>query len=149
MNKRLQVLLIALAGLIACYSGNLAAGPAESMAPKPQFDSEQLALGEKLFQANCAICHGANAQGAKNWTRRGSDGKYPPPPLNGSGHAWHHSREVLIGTILAGSPEGEGNMPSWKGRLSKQEIEAVITWLQSKWPPPIYEAWREMQQQGH
>lgn len=134
-----------LVALNACYSVNVLAGSSTPPATQQQLDPKQVALGNKVFQNNCSVCHGNEAQGAENWTRPGPDGKYPPPPLNGSGHMWHHSREVLLGTILGGSPGGQGNMPAWKGRLSRQEIEAVITWLQSKWPQPIYEAWREMQ----
>lgn len=143
MKKSLQIIFVALVGYIAFYSGNIVAESPVSPASQQQLDPVQVALGEKVFQANCAVCHGTNAQGAENWVQPGPDGKYPPPPLNGSGHMWHHSREELLGTILAGSPEGEGNMPAWRGRLSRQEIEAIITWLQSIWPQPIYEAWQE------
>ena len=116
--------------------------------PQRQYDASQLAIGEKVFQANCAKCHGADAQGAAEWTKRGADGNYPPPPLNGSGHAWHHSNEVLEDVIRNGSPDGKGNMPAWQGKISDQEITAVIAWFQSKWPKEVYDAWYEIQQRG-
>jgi mono/diheme cytochrome c family protein len=104
---------------------------------------EQIAHGETIFRANCASCHGVNAQGAFNWRQVGPDGKYPPPPLNGSGHAWHHPTKVLRQVIKYGSPGGQGNMPPWKDRLTDQEIDYVIVWFQSKWSPQVYQAWLE------
>jgi mono/diheme cytochrome c family protein len=109
----------------------------------------QLALGKKVFDDNCARCHGDNAQGAADWRKRDADGHYPPPPLNGSGHTWHHSTEMLKQTILNGSPQGKGKMPAWKGKLTEKQIDAVIDWFQSVWPQPVYDAWYEMQQRGH
>ena len=117
-------------------------------APARKMDAQQIALGEEVFMASCATCHGANAEGDENWRQRDADGHYPAPPLNGSGHAWHHSLEVLKDSISNGSLKGKGKMPAWKGKLSKQEIEATIAWFQSQWPQPVYDAWYEMQQRG-
>jgi mono/diheme cytochrome c family protein len=110
------------------------------------YDAAVLAEGEKLFSVHCAQCHGQNAQGHPQWRKVGADGKYPPPPLNGSGHAWHHSRAVLRNVIKNGSPPGQGNMPAWEGKLTAQQIEHVIDYFQSLWPDPVYSAWIEMQQ---
>lgn len=111
-------------------------------------DPAVLAQGERLYRQHCARCHGADASGDDNWRKRDAEGLFPPPPLNGNGHAWHHSREVLANVIRNGSPDGKGNMPAWGERLSAQEIEAVISWFQSLWPAPVYDAWFEMQQRG-
>lgn len=107
-------------------------------------DPQALALGEKVFQTNCAVCHGAQAQGAPNWERPGPDGKYPPPPLDGSAHAWHHPRGALRQVIKEGTIRIGGNMPAWGDKLSDAEIDAVITWFQSRWPDEIYAAWAEI-----
>ncbi len=104
-------------------------------------DKQQVARGGKLFAANCARCHGANAEGAPNWRKRGPDGKYPAPPLNGTGHAWHHSEKVLIYTILNGTINMGGSMPAWKSKLSVQDARDIIAWFQAKWPDDIYMAW--------
>ncbi|MCK4587196.1 MAG: cytochrome c [Gammaproteobacteria bacterium] len=132
----------------ACDGENTNAGLPVPNAPPRQLDATQLALGKQVFQNSCALCHGAMAEGAANWRKKDADGFYPAPPLNGSGHAWHHSTEVLSSVINNGSVKGQGKMPAWNGKLSEQEIKAVIVWFQSKWPQPVYDAWFEMQQRG-
>ncbi len=111
-------------------------------------DPQVLAQGERVFQANCASCHGTQAQGAPNWERPGVDGKYPPPPLDGSAHAWHHPRNALRQVIKEGTVRIGGNMPAWGDKLSDAEIDAVIAWFQSRWPDEIYAAWTEIDARG-
>lgn len=113
-----------------------------------QEDPQQLALGAKVYQTHCAACHGDNAQGAPDWRRKDADGFYPPPPLNGSGHEWHHSTAKLREIIKHGSLPGQGRMPAWEGTLSDAEIDAVIAWFQSLWPDQVYAAWYDMQQRS-
>lgn len=114
--------------------------------PERQYDENILVAGKKIYSENCAQCHGVNAEGANNWQQRNSDGTFPAPPLNGSGHAWHHSSAVLVDMIQNGSKPGEGNMPAWKDKLSREQIESVIQYFQSLWPDPVYAAWFEQQQ---
>ncbi len=97
--------------------------------------------GSRLYRANCAACHGDQGQGAPNWKQPGTDGKYPPPPLNGTGHAWHHPQPVLMSTIKNGTQRIGGNMPPWRGRLTDDDIGAIIVWMQSRWPDELYQAW--------
>jgi mono/diheme cytochrome c family protein len=102
--------------------------------------------GFKVYQKNCASCHGSEGQGAPNWQQAAPDGKYPPPPLNGTGHAWHHPYAALVRTIKHGTITIGGNMPGWSGKLADDEIAAVITWFQSRWPDELYQAWSRMDQ---
>ncbi len=132
-------LLLSLAACSEAESPNpSAAGP--SSAPPPV----SLETGERLFRQHCATCHGENAQGDPNWRKRRPDGSFPPPPLNGTGHAWHHSMDVLKATIRDGTGRLGGTMPAWGDKLSETEIEAIIRWFQSKWPPEIYARWQEL-----
>lgn len=147
--NRLGVVVISVALLLsACGDGKEVGEMPVPVAPARQVDTAQLALGKQTFQEHCARCHGAQAQGDVQWRKRDANGHYPAPPLNGSGHAWHHSTEVLKDMILEGSPQGQGNMPAWKGSLSEEKIDAVIAWFQSTWPQPVYNAWFEIQQRG-
>jgi mono/diheme cytochrome c family protein len=63
------------------------------------YDDKIVASRSQLFQHNCAVCHGANAQGTREWKKTDFSGRYPPPPLNGSAHAWHHSIPQLARSI--------------------------------------------------
>lgn len=111
-------------------------------------DSFAIRYGAKLFKANCATCHGDRGQGDPNWRQRGPDGKFPPPPLNGTGHAWHHPLKMLKYVIKNGSPGGQGNMPAWKDKLSDKEIDAIVAWFQSQWPDQAYNAWYRTNQRS-
>ena len=116
----------------------------QQSAPVREANFSQIARGARLFQMNCAECHGSQAQGALNWRERDADGMFPPPPLNGTGHAWHHPKRMLHYVIANGSPGGQGKMPAWGDRLSDEEIDAIIAWFQSKWPDEVYAAWYRM-----
>ncbi len=105
------------------------------------FDIDQIARGKAVFQRNCAGCHGENAQGTADWRKPLDNGRYPPPPLNGTAHAWHHSTEELKRFILNGGPPGEGRMPGWEGVLRDQEIDDVLVWIKSLWPEEVYRGW--------
>jgi mono/diheme cytochrome c family protein len=101
------------------------------------YSQAQVQQGESLFLDHCASCHGAQAEGAENWTQVGADGNRPAPPLNGSGHAWHHSLADLTQTVI----QGRGTMPAWEGTLTDAQIMATLAWTQSRWPSQIYNAW--------
>lgn len=111
-------------------------------------DPARMARGAEIYTQYCASCHGAMAQGAPNWQRPGPDGKYPPPPLDASGHAWHHPRVALKKTIRDGTLGLGGSMPAWGDKLSEGDIEAVIVWMQSLWPGEIYQAWLAMDEKA-
>ncbi len=105
------------------------------------FDPAQIERGRTLFQKNCAGCHGEYAQGTADWRKPLDNGRYPPPPLNGTAHEWHHSTDELKHFILNGGPPGEGRMPGWKGILQDQEIDDILVWIKSLWPDEIYHGW--------
>ena len=105
-------------------------------------DPAILQNGQQLFLQNCAACHGQQAQGlTENWKQAGADGKYPAPPLNGTAHTWHHSAKGLVSTIQNGTIGIGGNMPAWKGKLSKRDSLHIVIWLTSLWPEEVYQAW--------
>lgn len=108
---------------------------------KRWYTQSQVAIGQKVFQNNCAVCHGNNAQGTSDWRKRLADGSYPPPPLNGTAHTWHHPMKILKRTIQEGGVARGGKMPAFKNTLSESEIESVIAYFQSKWPSEVYEIW--------
>ena len=109
--------------------------------PEPQSEATSDASnggvrsGRQIFASTCAVCHGAEGEGAENWMVRGEDGRLPPPPLNGEGHTWHHSDGVLYGIVSEGGLGlGFGsNMPAFKDELSREEIIAVLEYVKTLW----------------
>lgn len=118
-------------------------GPAKAVGTATRwYSSAQVDLGRSLFQSNCAGCHGAEAQGVVvDWKRPLPGGSYPPPPLNGSAHAWHHPLSNLKHTVGEGSMDRGGKMPGFKSILSDQDQLAVIAFFQNFWDDRVYMAW--------
>lgn len=148
------ILLLSLALLIAACSDKDKGGNAQAKemtmetVPQRVMDFAQVTRGAKLYQQNCASCHGRVAEGASHW-RAPQPGGNSAPPLNGTGHAWHHPMKTMHYTIKYGSPGGKGKMPAWKDKLTDQEISDVIAWFQSKWSDRVYVAWYKRDKGQH
>lgn len=86
--------------------------------------------GEKLFQINCAFCHGADGSG-QNWI-----GKFMEPhPRNLRDPAFMRgaSRTTLSHAIREGLPNT--SMPAWKSVLKEAEIQSIITYINRAFHP--------------
>ncbi len=109
----------------------------------------QAARGLAIYRRHCIECHGEHGQGqAGDWRVRDAEGHYPPPPLDDSAHAWHHPTAVLLEAIRDGSPQGQGKMPAWQGKLSEQEMQDVVAYIKSLWSDEVYRLWWKMEQQS-
>jgi len=130
---------------LLCISLSLAGCQQGSDEPKVAgrwYTQSQLDLGKKVYTENCIACHNENAQGTFSWRTRDSSGNYPPPPpLNGTAHAWHHPLGMLKKTIEEGGVPQGGKMPSFGDKLKKEEKFAVIAYFQSFWSGEIYAEW--------
>lgn len=107
------------------------------------YTAAQVERGRETFGQYCAACHGADAEATPDWRTLDANGNYPPPPLNGSAHAWHHPLSVLAMVIEEGGEPTGGVMPAWGDTLSDAEIVEVIASFQSYWPDDVYELWLE------
>lgn len=101
-------------------------------------DTERL-KGETLYQENCASCHGANLEGQPDWRARLPNGRLPAPPHDASGHTWHHADRVLVDIITRGTAAivgsgYESDMPGFGDTLSREDIEAILDYIKSRWP---------------
>lgn len=114
-----------------------------AMATERWFDQPIVDYGNKLFQQHCATCHGSNAEGTREWKKPDANGNYPPPPLDGSAHAWHHSIPQLARSIKEGGVQLGGVMPPFGDQLSDPEVLALIAYFQSRWPDEVYRVWHE------
>jgi len=147
MNKKRQIALVAIpvfaiAAALFVFGGGWLSKRSDTVAGR-WYSAAMVADGAELFARHCAACHGASGQGAANWQQRGADGHFPPPPLNGSGHAWHHPLRVLRAVIERGGTASGGAMPAFANQLNSRQRDAVIAHMQSRWPDEIYRIWAQ------
>lgn len=146
MKPHLAGGLLALLTLSACErppSG------ADAAPPDRYRDAQQIARGQDVYTQHCMTCHGTDGKGPPgDWRIRDADGRFPPPPLDDSAHAWHHPTADLLEMIRDGSPGGQGNMPAWKGTLSEQAMQDVVAYIKSLWSDPVYQLWWKMERQS-
>jgi cytochrome c oxidase subunit II len=79
-----------------------------------------MARGEKVYLANCAVCHKPDGTGAG-----------PVKPLDKSPVVLDADKNAQILTVLHGRLNGA--MPAWQGKLSETEIAAAITYTKNSW----------------
>lgn len=97
--------------------------------------AENIMAGKKLFEANCAACHGEKAIGERPDDPEAvdEDGMFVAPALDDSMHGWHHSDEQLVSTILEGSPRNK-RMLAWKENgISQNNAEKIVAYVKSLW----------------
>lgn len=131
------VLAIGAAVVIAFGDNGAEEGAEANMA-----DSRSIARGRQVYAENCAACHGVNLEGQPNWRARNANGRLPAPPHDASGHTWHHDTQTLFDltkyglSALVGRPV-ETDMPAYDGKLTDDEIWAVLAFIRSQWPKKI------------
>lgn len=86
--------------------------------------------GERLFQANCAFCHGADGTG-KNWIGQFLE----PHPRNLTDPAFMKAtnRARIANAIRNGL--AETSMPAWKSVLSESQIADVVAYISRVFHP--------------
>jgi len=118
MLKKISLTIVAL-GVAAAFAQD-----------KPAAKKFDLADGKKIYDMNCASCHGATGHGdgaaaaaLKPKPRDLSDGKYMKT------RTWEELHKVIA--------EGGANsgfsalMPAWKGALKKPQIDNVLAYVLS------------------
>ena len=78
-----------------------------------------VARGEKVYAANCAVCHRPDGKGAG-----------PIKPLDGSPVVTDADKNKQLAVVLNGALNGA--MPAWK-QLSDTDIAAVVTYTKNNW----------------
>ena len=123
--------------------------PAQAITVNDQpISAGQIMLGKQVYNANCATCHGTNAEGQPNWKTSDENGAFPAPPHNSEGHTWHHNDDFLLEIIANGgsafSPNRE--MPGYKDVLTNEEMVAVLAYIKTFWGPEQMEFQNQMTQ---
>ena len=109
------------------------------------YDQQQVTAGAAVFSQYCSECHGDQAQGlASDWRSRLDDGSFPPPPLNGTAHAWHHPLPVLLQVINEGGIPLGGKMPAFADVLEDEQKLAAVAYFQQFWSDEIFQQWQRM-----
>lgn len=126
----------------ALVLGLPACGEAPAPGDDPRADASNPAivkLGQGVYTQQCGSCHGARLEGQPEWRTRLPSGRLPAPPHDESGHTWHHPDHVLFaitknGLVPPYAPKDyESDMPSYGGKLSDDEIWAVLAYIKGHW----------------
>ncbi len=110
----------------------------------PVAAQNDIPTGARLYQENCASCHGANLEGQPEWRSRLPNGRLPAPPHDPSGHTWHHSDRILTDIVKRGTAAIVGNgyesdMPGFEEVLKDEEIVEILAFIKNTWPDRIRE----------
>ncbi|WP_177418301.1 c-type cytochrome [endosymbiont of Lamellibrachia barhami] len=90
--------------------------------------------GQKLFTDHCQSCHGVDGVGETYTLEALTNKNYVmAPALDESAHAWHHTDEALVKTILDGSQRTE-RMVAWKTKgLDEKDAKDLVVYIKSLW----------------
>ena len=99
--------------------------------------------GKIIYESYCVSCHQVNLSGAENWKGLDEDGHRKAPPLNGTGHTWHHDDASLHNIIKYGLAKivknYEGKMIGFGDKINDKQIDSVLSYIKSHWEDEIYE----------
>lgn len=119
--------------------------------PADPDNSQQVVRGKSVYAEHCASCHGARLEGRPNWQEKLPSARMPAPPHDASGHTWHHPDATLFGMTKYGlvpgkyAPPGyQSDMPAFGGKLSDEQIWAVLAYIKSSWSSDIRRTQQEM-----
>ncbi len=116
----IHVKVVSAADYTKWVEGQRAAMSAKADDPSKVWESADLiARGEKVYNSNCAVCHGASGKSAG-----------AIKALDGSAVVLDEDKTKQIAVLLNG--QNNGAMPAWK-QLSDTEIAAVITYTKNNW----------------
>jgi mono/diheme cytochrome c family protein len=122
-----------------------AASYALVFAPHKAWQQANVARGARVYQTNCAGCHGDKLQGQPDWHHLNAAGRLPAPPLDGTGHGFRHSNAELFHIVKfsvldQAGPDYRTDMPAFDGKLSDDDIHAVLAYIHAQWPAGVQAA---------
>lgn len=113
-----RFLLFALLFLSTLASGIQNSRAQQSVSPKRRVSADATEAGKKLFDSNCAGCHGLDARGGEH-----------APNIATSPELQRMSDEQLFRIVHDGA--ASGTMPAFGGILSDDQIKAIGAYLRS------------------
>ena len=120
---------------LAVYLKALPVTRSREMAASKSRSEQALAQGARVYEQQCAQCHGAQGQGV-----RGNDGQWAYPALAGNNTVLQGVPANLVQAVLhggfgpttAGHPRPFG-MPPFVLELSGEEIADLLTYVRNAW----------------
>jgi mono/diheme cytochrome c family protein len=85
---------------------------------------DEFARARANFAKNCVVCHGEKAEGGRVEVK----GRKLKVPSLKEGHVLHHTDEKLLKQIT----EGDEEMPAFKDKLSKEEINELVRFIRKE-----------------
>lgn len=127
---------------MAAYLKSLPVSRRPEPAPGDARPAQAMVQGERLYEQQCAQCHGAQGQGV-----RGNDGEWAYSPLAGNSTVLQDTPANLVQAVLYGGfgpstaehPRPFG-MPPYVLELSEQDIADLSTYVRAAWgndAPPV------------
>jgi cytochrome c6 len=111
---RLRIFAIILGAAVAVS----VAGVGSRAAAKPAAPAD--APGADVFKTNCVVCHGADGAGSPT-------GKaLQAPDLHSDA-----VQKMTVAEMVSQVSDGKNNMPPFKNSLSKDQIQAVVTYVRT------------------
>jgi mono/diheme cytochrome c family protein len=143
--RKYVITLIGFTAVLAVGAAVYVAFDGNEIDESPRADSKDrrsIARGQQIYAENCAACHGVDLEGQANWRTRKANGRLPAPPHDASGHTWHHDDQTLFNLTKYGlsaliGRSVETDMPAYDGKLTDDDIWAVLAFIRSQWPKKI------------
>ena len=104
--------------------GTLESVPAEYAGKTNPLGSEAAGEGDKVFQANCSMCHGSQGHGDG-----AASGSLDPKPKNLAVLQESAADDYLFWRISEGKPGT--SMVAWKGILTEEQIWQTVSFIRS------------------
>ncbi len=117
---------MAVVGAVLVMSTALGATPESGLLNPVSRTVGSVAMGEGLYQASCAACHGVDVRGGG--PQAGTTPMWPPALTGPGSHLGEHADGDLHYWIVNGMP---GGMPAWAGTLSDEDIWHLVNFLRA------------------
>lgn len=104
-----------------------------SYAGHDRVSPELIAEAGQLYGQLCQSCHGVGGVGERPESPGATDEYgFVAPALNDSTHAWHHSDDDLVRTILEGSPRNP-RMLAFGNLVTEDDARDLLAYIKSLW----------------
>lgn len=102
-----------------------------------EINDPELIEGKRLYDLNCAHCHGYNLEGQipESIPATLELGMKPVPAPGPTGHFWEHPDQLLLRVVQEGisNPLDQYPMAAFGNDLSEAQIRAILGYIKLSW----------------